>query len=348
MSWPVDDAALEAARALIRSTSGPIAVACHNDVDGITAAVLCADAIERLGKVAITLVAARGEHVHTDAMRARIRAAAPAALIVCDMGSRGAPIVPEIPTVLIDHHVPAGFPEGAIVLSAHGHEPVAPSGLIAWHLVSGLVELADRAWLAMLSAVADYGHAHNLPLPPFPAAKPTHVRDAISLLNAARRAPVDHATAALAVLRAAKAPIDIARGKVEGAAALEECRKVVAAETDRCARRRPKFAKPGPVALLRFRSAAQVHPLVAQRWIGKLRNQIVMAANDGHLPGRICFSFRTASSHDIVAYLRGLDVGTITGDFGYGHPKASGGILVPEEFARVLGAMGLPDEPPAN
>ena len=47
----------------------------------------------------------------------------------------------------------------------------------------------------------------------------------------------------------------------------------------------------------------QVHPLIAQRWTGRLRKndkggklQMVMCANEGYLPGRVNFAARSAAA----------------------------------------------------
>jgi single-stranded-DNA-specific exonuclease len=113
---------LEAGRELLRR-QGSIrrVIACDRDVDGLSAGVLIARTLERLGAPAPPILTVRkGEHVQHPAMTARLRDAAPDALIVLDMGSRGLPILPGVPTLLVDHHQPHGFPPGAIVVSGFG------------------------------------------------------------------------------------------------------------------------------------------------------------------------------------------------------------------------------------
>src|SRR3712207_8625605 len=64
------------------------------------------------------------------------------------------------------------------------------------------------------------------------------------------------------------------------------------------------------VALLRFASPAQVHPLVATTWARRLAPRMVLAANDGYLaPGVVNFavrgdrkSTRLNSSHANISY----------------------------------------------
>lgn len=100
----------------------------------------------------------------------------------------------------------------------------------------------------------------------------------------------------------------------------------------------PRIA--GDVAVIRFSSPAQIHPLIATRWAPRLAPKIVIAANDGYLPGRVNFAVRSASQVDLLALLRGLGLGRVEGEFANGHPRATGGSVPPHEFERVLAALG--------
>ncbi len=207
--------------------------------------------------------------------------------------------------------------------------PVASTSLLAFELLRPLVALDDLAWLAVLGTVADLGVAA-----PFPAVRAwlarhgrREVTEAVALLNAARRAAGDEVEVALGVLERAADPGAIAGGRIASVERLRACRCAVDAETRRCARTRPVFA--GRYALLRCASAMQVHPLVAVRWMRRLRGLVVIAANDGYL-------------------LRSLPLGIVDGEYGYGHPAATGGSLPPADFARLLEALGFPDRAAAG
>jgi single-stranded-DNA-specific exonuclease len=121
-------------------------------------------------------------------------------------------------------------------------------------------------------------------------------------------------------------------------AELETCRAEVQAELARVASTPPRFL--GNVALLRFSSPAQIHPIVATKWASRLAPRIVLAANDGYLPGRVNFSMRTRSTTNLLAFLRALPLGEVEGEFANGHPQATGGSLPPADFARLLHALG--------
>ena len=69
----------------------------------------------------------------------------------------------------------------------------------------------------------------------------------------------------------------------------------------------------------------------------------MIAANDGYLPGRVNFAVRSASNVDLLAFLRGLGLGDVEGEFAHGHPRATGGSVPPAEFERLVRALGYAD-----
>lgn len=77
----------------------------------------------------------KGENVHQQGAMAPVEAVAPASLIILDQGSRaGEPILPGVPTLIVDHHASENFPEGAEVVSSYGHEPMATTSMLAYLL----------------------------------------------------------------------------------------------------------------------------------------------------------------------------------------------------------------------
>jgi hypothetical protein len=103
--------------------------------------------------------------------------------------------------------------------------------------------------------------------------------------------------------------------------------------------------------LIRFASGAQVHPLVAIRWSHRLRPRIVIAANDGYLPGRTNFAVRSAGDIDLLAWLRARPFRpSPRSEYANGHARATGGSLSTIDFDRFLTAIGfrapLPEQQP--
>lgn len=344
LEWPASAKLLEDGRRfLLEIARDPrIVIAFHGDVDGLSAAVLVERAFRRLQQENVLMLpAGKGENVYSTGMRDRIGDSKATSLIVLDMGSRGEPILPRVPTLVIDHHQLEGVSPGAVVVSSYGHDPIAPTSLLTYILLRPLVDLVEQEWLAWLGVVADLGVNA-----PFPETKATlkkygrrNITEAVSLLNAAKRSSTHDVRTALGVLEKASHPADIALDRVEGVERLVAYREEVNTEVSRCSRTAPRFAD--HVALIRFSSQAQVHPLVAARWARRLPDYIVIAANDGYIPERVSFSVRSTADIDLIRFLRNLRVSNVEGEFGYGHVRATGGSVAQEDFERILKAVGF-------
>jgi single-stranded DNA-specific DHH superfamily exonuclease len=273
-------------------------------------------------------------------MRARITALNPSALIVLDMGSRPQPILPGIRTLVIDHHhAGAGLPPGAVVVNGYDREPVATSSVLAFVVCRPTSPHPD-SWLAALGAIADLGSAS-----PFSALLGMHAagarwKRAVALLNAARRAERPDPMLALAALRRARSVDDLSSGRSPEGEQLQRLQEQVNAEINRCARAAPTVVN--DVALVRFSSGAQVHPIIAIRWAQRLRGMIVIAANDGYLSGRTNFAVRSVADIDLVKWLRSLPFTPGEGaEYAHGHARATGGSLSPAEFDKLLLTLGF-------
>ena len=92
-------------------------------------------------------------------------------------------------------------------------------------------------------------------------------------------------------------------------------------------------------ALIRFQSSTQVHPLVAALWQRRLSPRVVIAANDGYLPGRVNFAVRGGAG-DLRALLRRA-LPEAEGEFAHGHDRATGGSLAPSQFELLLQRLGV-------
>ncbi len=343
LDWPADAAAIAQARSFLRfAARRATVVASDSDVDGLAAAVIVERALTALGGAPHVLPARRGEHVHHSNMLGRIRALGPSCLIVVDMGSRPQPILPGTPTLIVDHHhAAAGVPPGAVVVNGYDRQPVAPSSVLA-HVVCRTVPGDDsRAWLAALGAIADLGSAAPFRGVLGIGAGGSRWTRAAALLPAARRPDPPDAAVALELLRHASSVDDVTSGVLPQTRILEQYQEQVRAEIDRCARVPPVIA--GNVALIRFSSGAQAHPVVATRWSHRLRPRIVLAANDGYLAGRTNFSVRCRADIDLVAWLRSLPfTPSADAEYANGHARATGGSLSTDDFKALLEVLGFP------
>ena len=316
----------------------------HFDADGLSAVAILARALERAGRPADVRLVGKGENPWSGAMGAEVAGRAPGGLIVADLGVREGAIAPGVPTVIVDHHVPTGVPGDATVISGNGLEPEPTSALLAYWCAGALGEADDLLWLAGLGLIGDM--AEGAGFPEMEQAQKrygkTALRSAVSLINAPRRAAAADAGPALALLLKAEGPKDVTSGRYGETERLLAAKAEVAAELDRAKRAPPKVR--GEVALIRFHSPCQIHPLVAQQWRGRLRDKIVLAANTGYRPGWVHFAARTASGVDLIRFLAERRPAGADENYGSGHVQATGGALRPEAWNAFVTDIGFPEE----
>jgi single-stranded-DNA-specific exonuclease len=233
------------------------------------------------------------------------------------------------PAVMVDHHVPEAEPRAdQTVLSGHGELPETTTAALVRRVCGD-----QPAWLAAVGAVGDLGDA-GFALPECQGAPKTLVRRLVPLINAPRRGPrLEGVRTALALLVEHDDPKRLVGDP--RMAVLEAARDAWRADWERVRRTAPQVGE--QIALVRFASEFQLHPLAAQMWSRRLSPRVVLAANDGYLPGRVAFSVR-GGSRDLRALLRDALPG-VRGEFAHGHPRATGGTLAAEEFERLLEAL---------
>ena len=329
-------------------------VYCHFDADGLAAGALFGRVLDRMGFRDVHVVASgRSENAFSDGARERLRAMGPDALVVTDLGVRAEGVLPEVPTLYVDHHQPAGLPTEATatVVTGYGWDPIPCSAWLAWELLAPLAQAAgvaidDLQWLAAVGTISDLGE--KAPWPELAGARKRWtakwLKEAVVLTNAARRATPFDVETPLALLLTGDHPRALSEDEAHGADRLRAYRSEVNAALAEARKAAPVFAGgDSPWALVRLHSSCQIHPLIAQQWRGRLPRHAVIAANTGYLPDLVAFSARTARTDlDLPALLRATRVAEGDGRFGNGHDQASGGHLAPEPFAQVLAALGFP------
>jgi single-stranded-DNA-specific exonuclease len=234
------------------------------------------------------------------------------------------------PGILVDHHVPESDPRpDQIVVTGYGERPETTTAALVRRLVP-----ESPPWLAAVGAIGDLGDA-GFALAECAGAPRTAVRALVPLVNAPRRVPDGPVREALALLVEHRDPRTALRDP--RVATLAHAREEWQAAY-RAALRTPPLVRDG-VALLRFASPYQVHPLVATAWSRRLAPRVVLAANDGYLPGRVNFAVRGGSG-DLRRLLRGA-LPDADGELAHGHDRATGGSLPPEEFEELVRRLGV-------
>jgi len=320
-------------------------ILCDGDVDGLGAGVVLWHYLTRRGIDAENIGVfqpEKGENAFTPTTRGYVARSHPRALFVLDLGVSERQIVHEVPTLFVDHHKPTGEPKDAVIVSGYTWDPVPTSSLLTYLLCSAHGEMADKAWVAAMGNLGDLGPDYPELKEAAKAQKMKWLREATTILNAAKRSSRYPLGTAFEVLRDAESAQQIAEGTSPGIALLKECRAEVKAALEEAKRLAPRFSKSAKVALFEFSDPNRIHPLLAQSWHGRLPKFIVIAANHGFLPGRVAFSARTSSGANILEFLaRHRTAVPQEKEYGYGHDQAAGGVVSEEGWERLKAEMGF-------
>jgi single-stranded-DNA-specific exonuclease len=199
-------------------------------------------------------------------------------------------------------------------------------------------------WLAALGLIGDM--AQESAFPELAAAQArwgkTALKNTVSLINAPRRTATADARPALKLLLQADGPKAILSGMLPETQILLDAKAEVKAALEDAKRAPPSIS--GDVALIRFASPCQIHPLVAQQWRGRLKDKIVLAANTGYRAGWVHFAARTASGRDLIAFLAAHRPAGGDSHYGSGHVQATGGALRLADWNAFVRELGFPQE----
>jgi single-stranded-DNA-specific exonuclease len=306
----LDTEVLARARALLRECAF---VCPHTDADGLAAGAI---ALRLRGEGADAAVLLKRGQTPFDGS---LPAGEPVAIL--DWGIRDL----DRSCIYVDHHAPETEPRShQLAISGAGSDPERSTSALMH-----LIDPAAPAWLAAVGAVGDLGK-NAWKLPQLEGVTKSPVQKLVPLVNAPRRLPSGPVRTALALL----VESDSARAALEDPriAELEEAKAEWRSGFDRALRTAPQVDR--GVAVIRFTSPYQVHPLVAQTWARRLAPNVVIAANDDYLPGKVNFAVRGGSGN-----LRDLLHDALPGDrgeFAHGHDRATGGSLAPQEFEQLI------------
>ncbi|GGD99358.1 hypothetical protein GCM10011390_17700 [Aureimonas endophytica] len=314
-------------------------IVCHNDADGLSAGVILKKALERQGRHPAIRIVGKGENAYSDAFQAELAPRRRDGVILADVGTSSA-LRPAGPAIVVDHHVPTGLPAGATVISGIENRPVPTSSLIAYRAARALGPAEDLLWLAAIGLIGDLAEGEGFPeMESARALGITALRKAASLVNAPRRTAKGDASAAFALLDKAEGPKAVLSGAHTETAALLDAKAEVARELDAARKAAPKIV--GDVAIIRFHSPCQIHPLVAQAWRGRLKGKIVIAANTGYRPGFVHFAARAEGERDLIAFFAAHRPPGADEQYGNGHRLASGGALRLPDWNLFVADLGF-------
>lgn len=351
---------------LPRGKASRVHVLCDLDGDGLPAGALLLRALTEAGYEHVSVECRRkGESAWGPEIRARLEARKSEgldALILADLGCHAGDVLPGVALLIVDHHRPAGEPDGATVITSYGTgeeggdgKDIATTGLLCWwgaRALCGEAKAAEWLWLAGISLLSDLGD--KAPFTELAAAKARFgagaLREATTLLNAPRRTAEGRADAALQLLLKAKGPKDVTSGKYPETAELVKAKEEVAAELAIARRQPPHFSKTSKaelgvdVVMVRVNSGALVHPLVAMQWRSRFSKAVIFGVNVGYMPGFVYFSGRAPAGVDLLAYLAQHRPEDASFSYGLGHPQASGGALPVKSWNAWVKELGFGEE----
>ena len=339
-------------RGFAQTLGAPPLIASHDDADGLSSAALLARAwtVHREAEPSIRLVG-RGQNAWDETFAHELAERSPSSLVIADLGIAGGRPVPDTPLAVIDHHVPTGTPDDATVVSGYGLEPTPSTSVLAHWCAAGLGNVEELDWLAAVGLIGDYGDKADFPL--IASAKKKYgagkLRETVSLVNAPRRSASGDASAALALLMKVENPKDAVDGGHAETQACQDAREEVKDAVTEGRKQPPRFGSryKRDVAIIRLDSPCQIHPLVAQSWVGRLRGKdqagvIVFAANFGFHVGQVSFAGRAGGEADIIDFLaQHRPEGADPTRYGNGHRRASGGTLPFEVWNAFVDDLGF-------
>jgi single-stranded-DNA-specific exonuclease len=91
-----------------------------SDADGLTAAALLLKALTLAGYPNVSAeTRLKFESAWSPSVLKRLALTSPGAILITDLGSRADPLLPDVPTLLLDHHRPMGTPPGTTLISSY-------------------------------------------------------------------------------------------------------------------------------------------------------------------------------------------------------------------------------------
>jgi single-stranded-DNA-specific exonuclease len=317
---------------------------CHNDADGLSAGVILKAAMTRAGRPPSVRIVGKGENAYSDAFRQELAGLQIGGLVIADLGTAARLPREDVPAIVVDHHVPTGRPVNALTISGIADDPVPTSSLLAYRCAQSVGDAGDLLWLAAIGLIGDLADEAGFHEMAEARARYgiTALRKATSLVNAPRRTASGDASAAFDLLEKADGPKAVLSGAYPETGSLLAAKAEVAVALDEARKVAPKVV--GDVAIIRFSSPCQIHPLVAQAWRGRLKDRLVIAANTGYREGWVHFAARTATDRDILRFLAEVRPAGADEQYGNGHRAASGGALRAKDWNEFVHALGFGPE----
>lgn len=312
-----------------------IIILTHVDSDGVSSGVLLYKVLTDKDYKNIDIIyPKKGENGYSERIKNLINSSKPDFLFFMDLGSYPLNFDNIRKIILIDHHKPEGIPNNGVLLSSFPPPPYISTSYLAYLLLKE-INYNPKDYLGLIGEVGDYGLEVDAPYfkELIKKYKKKNISLVSSLINSARRVKEFDIKTSLKYLINSENFEDLLIDS-EYMKKLLYYKDVIKEDVDKWKRTKPKFIK--NIAIIEINSPNLIHPIIAQIWRNVLEKYIIICANFGYLKDKVSFSIRTNLDISLLSFLRKYLKPSIEEDLGFGHERATGGIIDLEKWFDLI------------
>jgi single-stranded DNA-specific DHH superfamily exonuclease len=307
----------------------------HVDSDGVSSGAILYKVLKSIGYINLDIIfPSKGENGYSEGVKNRIKEKKVDYLFILDLGSYKTNFDNVKKIILIDHHRPEGVPNDGVLFSSFPPPPYISTSYLTF-LILKKMNLNPKDYIGLIGQVGDYGTEYEAPKIDelFKKYKKKEISYVSSLVNSARRVKYFDIETSLNYLIESENFSDLLVDS-ENKKRLIEYKEIVKNDIDKWKKTKPKFIK--NVAIIEINSQNLIHPVIAQIWRNVLEKYILICANFGYIEGKVSFSMRTSLNISLLDFLRNFLEPSIEEDLGFGHERATGGIVSIEKWNEFI------------
>ncbi len=307
----------------------------HVDSDGVSSGAILYKVLKSIGYINLDIIfPSKGENGYSEGVKNKIKEKKVDYLFILDLGSYKTNFDNVKKIILIDHHRPEGVPNDGVLFSSFPPPPYISTSYLTF-LILKKMNLNPKDYIGLIGQVGDYGTEYEAPKIDelFKKYKKKEISYVSSLVNSARRVKYFDIETSLNYLIESENFSDLLVDS-ENKKRLIEYKEIVKNDIDKWKKTKPKFIK--NVAIIEINSQNLIHPVIAQIWRNVLEKYIIICANFGYIEGKVSFSMRTSLNISLLDFLRNFLEPSIEEDLGFGHERATGGIVSIEKWNEFI------------
>lgn len=312
-----------------------ILILTHVDSDGVSSGAVLYKVLKENDYKNIKIIyPGKGKNGFSENIINKIKTIQPDFLFLMDLGSYPIKLDDIKKIIIIDHHKPEGIPENGILFTSFPPPPYISTSYLTYLLLNEN-KFNPKDYLGLVGEIGDYGL--ELDLPYFKEIinkyKKKNLSYVSSLVNSARRVKEFDIDTSLKYLIESEKFEDLLIDS-ELKKKLIYYREIIKKDVDKWKKTKPKFIK--NIAIIEIDSENLIHPIIAQIWKNILDKYIVICTNSGYIKNKISFSMRTSLDISLISFLRRYLNPSIEEDLGFGHERATGGIVTIDKWINLI------------